>query len=125
MELLLHATPAPVTDAELAEWEAGSAPTRFREMGGRLDINRIPRTKPYFDAVYVDPDGVLWVSVPAAPQQTSFAVFDPEGRYLGRLQIDGVERVPYLPPVVRNDRLYVVGTDELGVQRVHVFAIER
>jgi hypothetical protein len=125
MEILLDATPAPVTEAELAEWEAGPAPTRFREMGGRLDLHRIPRTRPHFDAIFDDDDGNLWVSVPAAPEQTVFAIFDPDGRFLGRLHIDGVQRVTYLPPVVRNDRLYLVGTDELDVQRVYVFAIQR
>lgn len=125
LEIVLEAVAAPVTDEELAEWEAGASVTRFREMGGRLDMSRIPRSKPHFDRVYDDPDGNLWVAVPAAPLQTVFAIFDPDGRYLGRLWIDGVSRVPYLPPVVRNDRLYLVGTDELDVQRVHVFRIER
>jgi hypothetical protein len=59
MEILLDAVPAPVSAEELAEWESGAGPTRFREMGGRLDMSRIPRTKPYFDDLYLDPDGFL------------------------------------------------------------------
>lgn len=125
MEILLDAAPAPVTTAEIEEWESRTSVARFREMGGRLDMSRIPRSKPFFDGVYVDPDRHLWVSVPAGPKEAVFAVFDPEGRYLGRLQANGLKRDRFLPPVVRNGRLYLVGRDELDVQRVHVFRIDR
>ena len=37
----------------------------------------------------------------------------------------GVKREWYIPPVVRNDRLYLIGRDELGVQRVLVFRVQR
>jgi hypothetical protein len=77
------------------------------------------------DGLYVDPDGYLWVSVPAGPMETVFALFDPDGRFLGRLHLDGVKRDALLEPVVRNGRLHFVGRDELEVQRVHVFRIEK
>jgi hypothetical protein len=125
MEIRLAATPAPVTAAELTEWEAGQSVKRFREMGGRLDLNRIPKVKPFFDGVLVDPEGYLWVSVPAGVMEVVFRVFDRDGRYLGALRMTGFERDRYLPPVVRHGRLHVVGRDELDVQRVYVFAIER
>jgi hypothetical protein len=54
-----------------------------------------------------------------------FAVLDTDGRYLGRLQVDGMEREVYLRPVVRNGRVYWVGRDELDVQRVYVYTIDR
>lgn len=125
LEIVLDATPAPVTAAELAEWEAQPFVARFREIGGRIDMDRIPKVKPFFDALYVDPDGYLWVSVPAGPMEMAFALFDGDGRYLGRLQVDGLRRDVYLEPVVRGGRLHVVGRDELDVQRVYVFGIER
>ena len=125
MEIVLDAVPAPVTDAELAEWEAGESVARFREMGGRIDMSRIPKVKPFLNDLYLDPEGYLWVSVPVGPMETLFAVFDPEGRYLGGLQLNALRRDTFLQPVVRNRRLYVVGRDELDVQRVHVFRIER
>ncbi len=124
-EVVLEAVPSPVTSAELAEWEAGQGVKRFREMGGKLDMGRIPKVKPFFDDLYVDPDGYLWLSVPAGPAETVFAVVDPDGRYLGRLQVDGIKRYVFVPPVVRNGRLYLVGRDELGVQRVYAFRIAR
>lgn len=103
----------------------GSFVERFREMGGKLDMGRIPKVKPFFDDIYVDSDGNVWLSVPAGPTETVFAIVDPDGRYLGRLQLDGMKRDVFIPPVVRNGRLYLVARDELDVQRVHRFRIER
>ena len=124
-EIVIEAAPAPVTSEELAEWEAGSFVERFREMGGKLDMGRIPKVKPFFDDIYVDSDGNVWLSVPAGPTETVFAIVDPDGRYLGRLQMDGMKRDVFIPPVVRNGRLYLVAKDELDVQRVYGFRIER
>jgi hypothetical protein len=125
MEVLLEATPAPVAPAELAAWEAGAAVKRFREMGGRIDMDRIPKAKPFFEGLTVDPAGYLWVTVPAGPMEIGFRVFDPEGRYLGRLGVSGIEPDRYVPPVVRDGRVYLVGRDAVDVQRVHVFTIVR
>ena len=125
MEIVLDAVPAPVTEAELAEWESGGSVAQFRQMGGRIDLDRIPKVKPFFNGLYLDPERYLWVSVPAGPMETVFAVFDPEGRYLGSLKLDGLRRDTFLQPVVSNGKLYLVGRDELDVQRVYVFRIEK
>lgn len=125
LQIVLNAQPAPVTAEELAEWESSDGVSRFKQMGGRLDMSRIPKVKPYFDALHLDADGYLWISMPAGPTDVAFAIVDPEGRYLGRVQANGLARVSWVAPVVRNRRLYVVGNDELGVQRVYVFRIEQ
>ncbi len=124
-EIVLDLMPAPVTDAELADWEAGPAVKQFREMGGKLDMDRIPESKPFFDDIAVDPEGDLWLGLPAAPAQSAFAVVDPEGRYLGRFDIAGMTRTTWLHPVVRNGRIYWVGTDDLDVPHVYVYRIEK
>jgi 6-bladed beta-propeller len=124
-EILLDVEPAPVTAADLADWEASDIVKQFRDLGGRLDLGRIPKVKPYFDDLYVDPEGHLWVSVPGASGGVVFRVFDPDGRYLGPLQLTGLERLRWVPIVVRNGRLHLVGQDELDVQRVYVFEIQR
>jgi hypothetical protein len=124
-EILLAAEPTPVTSAELAEWEAGKFVEQFKQMGGRLDLDRIPKSKPFFDGLYVDPDRYLWVSVPAGAMEVAFRIFDPDGRYLGWLRASGLKGDAYVPMVVRGGRLYLVGRDELDVQRVYVFQIER
>ncbi len=124
-EIVLRGEPAPVTDEEIEEWEAGAGPARFRAMGGELDLTRIPRAKPFFSHINVDPDGYLWLTVPAGPSQAVFAVVDPDGRYLGRVKLEGVNLDPFIPPVVRGGRLYLVERDELDVPRVSRFRIER
>jgi hypothetical protein len=125
LEIVVDWARAPVLPGELEEWQASSSVTQFRERGGVLDLSRIPKTKPLFDDISVDLDGYVWLSVPAGPAQTAFAVLDQDGRYLGRLQVDGVERNPYVAAVIRNGRFHFVGTDELDVQRVYGFRIER
>lgn len=122
-EIILGTSPEPVLAEEIAEWEAGPGVDRFKQLGGKLDLNRIPETKPYFDGMTLDAEGNLWLTVPAAPDRAVFAVLDPDGRYLGRLAIDGVSRDEYLTPVVKSDRLYFVGRDEFDVPHVYVYRI--
>jgi hypothetical protein len=124
LEILLDAAPTPVTAAEIQEWESDPGIAQLKRMGGRLDRSRIPTTKPFFDGVYTDPDGTLWVSVPGGPAEAVFALFQADGRYLGRLRASGFSR-GLVPPVVRNGRLYLVGQDEMEVQRVYVYRIEK
>jgi hypothetical protein len=122
-EIILQTEAATVTPEEIEEWEAQPALERFRTLGGKLDISRIPAMKPYFDGITIDPEGYIWLTVPGAPQRAVFAVLDPDGRYLGQLQLPGVARDAYVPTITRNDRLYFVGSDELDVQRVYVYRI--
>jgi 6-bladed beta-propeller len=125
LEIVVDAEPNPVTSAELAEWRAGPGVEQFLSMGGDLDMDRIPETKPFFDDIVVDPDGTVWLSTPAGPTNTEFAVVNADGMYLGRLALDGIRRDVYIAPVVANDRLYLVGKDEFDVQHVYGFRIER
>lgn len=121
-EIALAVEPAPVTEEELSAWEGRESTKRFRQMGGEVEL---PRTKPFLDGLNVDPDGYLWASVPGGPTETIFAVFDPEGRFLGRLTLSAVMRDPAIEPVVRNNRLHFVTRDELGVAQVRVYSIEK
>lgn len=123
-EITLGAEPAPVAQAELDEWLGSESVERFRSHGGKIDVDRIPRVKPYFDGLALDPDGNLWVSTPAAPNQVRFAVFDAAGRYLGRIGFEG-NRIAWIPPVIAGGRLHLVTRDDLDVNRVRVFRIGR
>jgi len=124
-EIVFGHDPFPVAPEEIAEWETQPSLERFRSLGGQLDMSRIPAVKPYFDGIATDARGNIWLTVPAAPSTPTFAVFDPDGRYLGQLQVSGMTREQYVSHVVRNDRLYFVGRDELDVQRVYVYRIDR
>ena len=122
-EIIAPAEPLPVQSAELDEWEATAGVQRFREMGGRIDRSALPRTKPVFRAMTTDSYGNLWVELLDADGLTEFDVFDADGRRLGRVAT-GVERMQWVKPRVRNDRLYLVATDDFGVQRVMAFRVE-
>lgn len=120
-EIVLAAEPVPVTKPELDAWMESEAVQSFVENGGEIDTDRIPTSKPFFDGLSIDAEGNLWASIPAGPNEVRFAVFDPEGRYLGRLGFEGAQRVSWLRPVIAAGRLYVVTQDELGVHRIRTF----
>jgi 6-bladed beta-propeller len=122
-EVILSAEPAAVSPEEVDEWQAQPAIEQFKQMGGKLDLSRIPKTKPFFNGIIEDGEEYLWLTVPTLPQRVEFAVLDPDGRYLGHLDVDGIALETYVRPVVRNDRLYFVGRDDLDVQRVYVYRI--
>lgn len=79
----------------------------------------IPEHQRIFDRIVVDNRGYVWVQLSRTLDErvTSFDVFDPEGRYLGAVKAPSVvESNPI--PVVRDDRMAYVTTNELGVQFV-------
>lgn len=125
MEIMLEAEPVPVTADELRTWQEGPAVAQFLERGGKLDLERIPRVKPFFDDLLVDDEEFLWVFRPTSGARATVAVFDPRGRYMGTLHAEGLHRDPYIRPIVRNGRLYIVGRDDLDVQHIFVFRIDR
>jgi hypothetical protein len=117
--------PVPVHPDEIREWRASENVERFLELGGELDMDRIPDTKPFFDGFYRDPDGYLWVSVPVEEGSTRFVVLDLEGRFVADLHLPGVDRSPGVPPFVQGDWLYLVARDDFDVEGVEAFRIIR
>lgn len=87
----------------------------FTKQGGKLDLSRIPRTKPAFQNFFTDPDGYLWVmpTTTTAEKGRRFDIFDPEGRYLGPVVADFASTS--YSPVVIGDRFYTVTQDELEI----------
>ena len=77
----------------------------------------VPRAYPPFQSIHRSRDGTLWVRRYIEDGVQSFDVFDREGRLLGQ---------PELPPgfgsmsvrLIREDAMYVIDTDELGVDYV-------
>ena len=116
-------TPISVTAADRAraleglEW--------FISQGGTVVPSRIPNEKPAYQDIRVDDAGYLWVRpTTAEPEQgRAFDVFDPDGRYLGRVHSD-VTIPRYRPMLIRGDFVYAVVTDELDVPYVVRLRIE-
>ena len=93
-----------------------------RAPNARVDRSRVPATKPAFTDHFTDDVGWLWVSVPLAMNQpgVAFDVFDPRGRYRGRVTTPERIRAPVL---VRGSRLYAVVLDDDEVTTIVRFRI--
>ncbi|HEU0014452.1 MAG TPA: 6-bladed beta-propeller [Longimicrobium sp.] len=111
------APPVPVSRAEREALPP--ALKAFAEQGGRVDLSRIPRYKPAFTQVQVDDRGYLWVrpSLPAGEPNASFDVFEPEGRYLGRVHLP-FPLLDALPWIVRGHHLYAVVLSDAGYPQI-------
>jgi len=117
------AAPVPV-----AASERDSIPAQFKwftDQGGRVDLSRVPRHKPAFVSIRTDDRGWLWVrpTLPAGESGTAFDVFDPDGRYQGRLALP-IQHQDGMPLVIRGDRIYAVVQNEAGVPQVARFRLE-
>lgn len=114
----------PVSDEE---WAAGNE--EFREFRARRpNASCNPRTftrpdrKPFIEEIFVAPDGNLWVEV-IRTAGNRWEFFDPEGRLLG-----SVPAVPYKDrtvPVFRGEYLATIRQDELDLDHVDVWRLER
>ncbi len=116
--------PLPVTpsqrDSALARYDW------FVKQGGKLDPSRVPDRKPAFERFTIDDAGALWVTpvVDGDGKGRTLDVFDPGGRYLGRV-VAPFSIFANGPLLIRGDRLYAVTTDVDGVPYVVRARIER
>ena len=115
--------PLPVTEADMdqaredLEW--------FINYGGNVDWSKIPDHKPATDDFFFDDEGNIWV-IPVTMAEQDWQVvevFDPEGRYLGRIDVPFRLTRPY--PVIRNGVMYAVVEDEMEVPYVVRARIEK
>lgn len=96
----------------------------FTRQGGKVDPSRIPSEKPFFSTFFVGEDGHLWVvrTAPAEADSSRIDVFDPDGRYLGPVQL------PFRPAsnsLFGTDYLVTATSDSLGVPYVVRMRIEK
>lgn len=113
--------PLPVTDADMEAARARLA--WFVREGGQVDWSKIPGTKPATVDFVVDAAGYAWVTpVTADDEGPVLDVFDPDGRYLGRVALPG--RL-FGRPLVLGDRMYAVVQNELEVPFVVRWRIEK
>jgi hypothetical protein len=135
--------PVSVTAGEKDNAEARAA-YNMRQMkpGWKWNGPPVPDTKPPIKAVLIGDDGRLWVQLSqpgvriadagdAAPgerpperwrEPVVFDVFEPDGTYLGRVDVpDGFQRYP--SPVFRGVRVWAVVRDSLDVEYVVRFRL--
>jgi hypothetical protein len=86
------------------------------EFSARLDPSLIPNHMPVFNRFVLDNAGYLFVGVPGTEEQTGrlIDVFDPEGRYLGRMT-SPVHLDWMVPPTLTEDHLLGMARDERNV----------
>lgn len=107
--------PLPVSAAERDSAIAGLK--WFTDQGGKVDGGRIPDVQPAWRTIVgIDPEGHLWVEPTTADHRRDvFDVFDPEGRYLGRV----ASPVAFSSDLVfAGDRVYGVTQDHDGIPYV-------
>lgn len=115
--------PAPVT-AEDRE-EALQNLRGFVQQGGDVDPSRIPDVKPAYAWFAASPSGHVWVApiVEGEASGSVFDVFDPEGRYLGRVRSPVTLSQRGL--TFRGDTVYGLTSDDLNVDYVVRLRVER
>lgn len=119
-------TPPPVTEAEVDSFRAGVR-DRFGEAAKQLDLSRIPERKSAVRGFFFGGEGYLWVwpSLEGPPAGRAVDVFEPDGRYLGRLELPTPLR--FAPaPLVTEDHLWGLHRDpSLGVLQVVRLRLDR
>lgn len=140
--------PVPVRPGERDNVrERTVAAMRTTDPDWRWDGPEIPGTKPPWRSVFAGREGRIWVQLhtPAEPipedeigadedlpgerpperwrEPLVFDVFEPDGRYLGRVEApEGMDLSP--GPVIRGDRVWAVARDALGVDYVVRYRLE-
>ena len=93
----------PVTAAEREE--ALKNLEWFTELGGKIDLRKIPEWKPPTVHFFLDDESNLWVQRVVASgaddEGRLFDLFDAEGRYLGTLRLPFPLRMSVPEPIVR------------------------
>ena len=105
----------PVTASDLQQVEDDLE--FFTRMGGEIDWSRIPQTKPVAVSFFCDTEDNVWVKQAARnieDEDLIFDVFDPEGRFLGALELP-FPLFSSPEPILRNGQLYGATLDEAGV----------
>ena len=80
-------------------------------------MDAVPRVYPPFESFHLSRDGTLWVRRILGDGVVGFDVFDSEGRYLGQPEVPA-GLVNMSVQLITGDRMYVIDSDEMGVDYV-------
>ena len=123
-------SPERLTDGILAEIEAWWLANGDDDPESRADLERYfemvpyPETIPTHGRLMSDDRGNLWVesySWPGSPSESLWTAYSPDGRRLGAVEVPEQIRVQ----AISADLVYGVWTDDLDVESIRVYSIER
>jgi len=109
--------PLPVTDDDLERAEERL--DWFVRQGGKIDLTKVPSTKPATQWFFSDDVGDLWVvrTLPNSDEARDVDVFDPDGRFLGTLTFPfAIRRNP--APIIQGNTMWAITQDDLEVPYV-------
>lgn len=112
-------TPYPVSDSERNAAIEGLGEYAQHP---KMDLARIPETKPFFQRLLPDPGGNLWILREGTDDDWFFDVIAHDGAYLGRIDLP-VKPELFPPPWVADELLLVVTKDKFDVQSLVVLRI--
>lgn len=114
--------PAPVTPAERDSAIAGVVAFMKQAGSGTPDYALIPPTKPVLRRVDPDDQGRVWVQI-EAKQGHHALIFDSMGVLIAQAALP-FHPSPWLPTIIRGNRLYAVTRDSLDLPSVSRFRIQ-
>lgn len=148
LRLARDVAPVPVTAPEQAAAEERiSRDMRQLDPSWSWEGPPIPPVKPFFRSLRAGEDGRIWVQlhqpgerveteeeaepgtdgeapIPEFREPVAYDVFEPDGRYLGRVQApEGFQTGP--SPVMRGEHVWAIERDELDVQYLVRYRVER
>lgn len=115
--------PAPVSTRERDS--VIDLATSFMQYGGatKLDFSLIPSIKPMIESITMDDSGRVWVRT-RTKDELAALVFSRTGSVIAKVHLPR-ESIWWLPPVLRDGRLYTVNLDSLDVPVVARYWIYR
>lgn len=117
----------PVTSGELdrlveARLEAVDDAAARQRMAEVLTSMPSPEFRPAYSALMTDAEGNLWMRETVLPgEPNGWTIFDPDARMLGTIELPG----DFQPLRIGDDFVIGVVTDDLGVERVRLYRLEK
>ena len=132
----IKTNPRPLTPADIAAHRKAqldqieaipamrSMPPAFKaQLTARIEQAKYPATLPFVSSLLVDSEGHLWAQEvpPPGEERATYAVFDPSGRFLGRVTMPGDFRAASIGA----DAVYGVWKDADDVEHVRAYRLRK
>jgi hypothetical protein len=122
LPFIARSAPA-VRVSDAARQAALASLDRYRQLGGRIEPNRIPRTRPAVLGFFLDDALRVWTLLTTDGSNRVVDVHDQAGTFVQRITLPvALRKDPQ--PIVRGNLLYGLALDELDVPGLVVLRID-